>query len=394
MSELSTDKFEACRRLKGTYDLFGQDADSFRKIEETARTVFGLFGFQEIRTPYLEEKRLFTHALGTDTDVVKKEMYEFIDKSSESVALRPEGTAGVVRAYIENNIFKTQGLAKFFYLGPMFRRERPQKGRLRQFHQIGVEQLGTGSPYADAETIHCLVTLLKRLKIKGYKLKLNNLGTFEEREAYKVALKQHFSPLLDKLCEDCRARYHSNIFRILDCKIDSCHALVLKAPVITNFLVGESKEHYTIVKKSLKEYRIPYKEEPHMVRGLDYRLQDSLARIAMDCYEPTGSNIGLPNTPDAEFYNSKRVQMALSGSSRTTTVAYHLEAWERDDKGRVVREIPGATDPRRRLKPVSVYTCIDDPEKSTDEVPIDTIVHSRTPNVTITSVNPLNEFLM
>lgn len=131
-----------------------------------------------------------------------------------------------------------------------------------------------------------------------------------------------------------------------------------------------------------------------VVRVVDFRLHDALARVALGAYTPVGSNIGLPNTPDSEFYNSKPVQMALSGSSRTTTIAYHLEAWERDDKGRVVCEIPGATDPRRRLKPVSVYTCIDDPEKSTDDAPIDTIVHSRTPNVTITSVNPLNEFFM
>ena len=176
------------QRLRGTHDIYGQDAELFQRVEATARNVFNRFGFGELRTPILEEKELFTRALGTETDVVKKEMYEFEDRSKTQVALRPEGTAGIVRAYLENDFDKKDGLCKFYYLGPMFRSERPQAGRLRQFHQIGVEQLGTDSPYEDAETIHGLTTFLDKVGAHGYEVKLNNLGTFEERRAFKEEL--------------------------------------------------------------------------------------------------------------------------------------------------------------------------------------------------------------
>ncbi len=186
----------AFTRLKGFKDISGDEAALVARMERAARDVFGSFGFEEIRTPILEEAALFSRALGTETDVVQKEMYEFTDRSETRVAMRPEGTASVVRAYLENNFDKTKGLAKFFYMGPMFRSERPQAGRLRQFHQIGVEQLGTASPLSDAETIHCLTTFLDKAGVRGYKLKLNNLGTFEERGQFKEELKKYFKPHL------------------------------------------------------------------------------------------------------------------------------------------------------------------------------------------------------
>ncbi len=258
------------KRLRGTHDTWGEEALLFHKIESIAREVFSRFGFEELKTPILEEKELFTRALGTETDVVQKEMYEFIDRSKTAVAMRPEGTAGVVRAYIENNFDKTMGLAKFFYMGPMFRSERPQAGRLRQFHQIGVEQLGTDNALADAETIQALTVFLDEAGAGGYQVKLNNLGTFEERSGFKEKLKEYFTPQLKSLCEDCQNRLAKNPFRILDCKVETCRQIVRKAPSIREFLTPESLEHHTKVCKALDAAGIAYKEDPYMVRGLDY----------------------------------------------------------------------------------------------------------------------------
>jgi histidyl-tRNA synthetase len=265
------------KRLRGTHDIYGDNALYFQKIESAARKVFHNFGFSELRTPILEEKELFCRALGTDTDVVQKEMYEFEDRSKTQVAMRPEGTAGVVRAYIENEIDKTEGLAKFYYLGAMFRSERPQAGRLRQFHQIGVEQIGTDSPLADAETILCLAGVLDSLGITDYKIKLNMLGTLEERQVFKNALLEYFTPLAQSLCEDCRNRMEKNVYRIFDCKKEPCKAIVAKAPFIhpgapllPRELSEASHAHFDIVRSALDKAGAHYVIDPAMVRGLDY----------------------------------------------------------------------------------------------------------------------------
>ncbi len=258
------------QRLRGYQDIYGGDALKFARVVESARTVFGIFGFAEIVTPLLEEKELFSRALGAETDVVQKEMVEFEDRSKIRVALRPEGTAGIVRAYLENNFDKTQGLAKFYYLGPMFRSERPQAGRLRQFHQIGVEELGTDSPLADAETIHCLTAFLDAVGAHGYQVKLNNLGTFDERRHFKEELKKYFEPKKNKLCDDCRHRLEKNVFRILDCKVESCRSIILKSPPIHDFLNQESQDHYKKVCAALDAAGVHYAEDAYMVRGLDY----------------------------------------------------------------------------------------------------------------------------
>ena len=258
------------QRLRGTHDIYGKDALYFQAVEASAREIFHRFGFEELRTPVLEEKELFTRALGNETDVVQKEMYEFEDRSKTRVAMRPEGTAGVVRAYLENNFDKTQGLCKFYYLGPMFRSERPQAGRQRQFHQIGVETLGTESPYADAEVLHALTAFLDAAGARGYEVKLNNLGTFEERAEFKKVLQGYFEPKKEKLCEDCKHRLSKNVFRLLDCKNPSCRLIVEKSPAIVAYLSPESREHLDKVCQSLKACGIAYKLDPYMVRGLDY----------------------------------------------------------------------------------------------------------------------------
>ncbi|MBI2095394.1 MAG: histidine--tRNA ligase [Candidatus Omnitrophica bacterium] len=257
-------------RLRGFQDITGDAAALFARAEAAARRVFGIFGFEEIRVPVLEEKALFARALGEATDVVQKEMYEFEDRSKTRVALRPEGTAGVVRAYLENNFHKTEGLTKFFYMGPMFRSERPQAGRLRQFHQIGVETLGADSPWADAEAIQCLALFLDRAGISSYEIKLNNLGTFEERGDFRQELHRFFSREAGALCEDCGVRLVKNVFRILDCKNPSCREIVKKSSPITGYLGKESRGHFDAVCEALSAIGIRYSLDPYMVRGLDY----------------------------------------------------------------------------------------------------------------------------
>jgi histidyl-tRNA synthetase len=258
------------QRLRGFQDIAGDEARRFAAFTRTARRVFRCFGFEELETPVVEEKALFTRALGTETDVVQKEMYAFTDRSKTEVALRPEGTAGIVRAYLENNFDKTRGLAKFFYAGPMFRSERPQAGRLRQFHQIGVEILGTESPLSDAETIHCLDVLLKTWGIEGHEIKLNNLGTFEERGHFREVLKKYFKPHEKALCEDCRERLSKNVFRILDCKVASCRPWIEKSPLIGEHLSEKSREHFARVCAALDAAGVRYTLAPRIVRGLDY----------------------------------------------------------------------------------------------------------------------------
>jgi len=251
-------------------DIAGAEAALFESIERTARDVFARFGFEEIRTPILEEKEVFTRALGEQTDVVQKEMYEFVDRSKTTVAMRPEGTAGVVRAYLENHLDKNPAPAKLFYAGPMFRSERPQAGRLRQFHQIGVEVLGTSSPHADAETILCLAAFLEAVGASGYQIKLNNLGTLEERDRYRALLENHFKPLSSQLCPDCLQRLSKNVFRLLDCKNETCKTLARQAPSISGVLTEESKAHFETVEADLKSAGRSYLIDPYLVRGLDY----------------------------------------------------------------------------------------------------------------------------
>lgn len=260
----------AYKRLRGTHDLYAEESLFFHRAESLAARVFVNFGFEEMRTPLIEEAALFSRALGADTDVVKKEMYTFEDRSRTRVALRPEGTAGIVRAYLENKLDKSCGHCKFFYAGPMFRSERPQAGRQRQFHQIGVEQLGTDSPYADAESIHCLTEYLDKAGAGGYTLKLNNLGTFEERDAYKKKLLEYARPLAKKLCEDCRGRLERNVLRVLDCKNPECRRVLEKAPPIAEGLSEASRDHYQRVLEALSQAGIPYAEDKRLVRGLDY----------------------------------------------------------------------------------------------------------------------------
>ena len=258
------------QRLRGMHDIFGPDATAFQKAEAAARSALSRFGFSEIRTPILEEKELFSRALGTETDVVQKEMYEFTDRSKVQVAMRPEGTAGIVRAYLENDLDKSEGLCKFYYIGAMYRSERPQAGRLRQFHQIGAEVLGTDSPLADAEAITALTVFLDEAGAGGYRVKLNNLGTFDERKDFRKNLHDFFAPKKNELCDDCKLRLEKNVFRLLDCKVESCRQIAAHSPLIQDHLTAESKAHFDAVTAALDLSGVKWTLEPRMVRGLDY----------------------------------------------------------------------------------------------------------------------------
>jgi histidyl-tRNA synthetase len=256
--------------LKGVQDILPPDTSLWQNVEAAAKEIFGLYGFQELRPPIIESTSLFSRGIGETTDIVEKEMYTFPDKAGRSITLRPEGTASVVRAYVEHHLHQLPPPQKFFYSGPMFRYERPQKGRFRQFHQIGVEAFGLASPLLDAEVIAMLGVFLERLGLKGVNFEVNSIGCEECRPEYKKALKEFFSPRLDDLCPDCKRRYEQNPLRILDCKVERCIEVRKGAPRVTDFLCTECRTHFDAVLASLTLLKVPHVLNPDMVRGLDY----------------------------------------------------------------------------------------------------------------------------
>jgi histidyl-tRNA synthetase len=255
-------------KFKGTQDIFGDETKYWYYIENKAREIFLKYGYKEIRTPIIEPTELFKRSVGESSDIVQKEMYTFEDKGGRSVTLRPEGTASVVRAYVENSMINLGSPIKLYYIGPMFRYEKPQAGRLRQFHQIGIEIFGTDTPISDAETIILADELLKSLGLKNYKIKINSIGCSECRPKYREALKDYYNPLLQNMCDDCQKRYDTNIMRLLDCKVDRQYAK--DAPVILDYLCDNCKNHFNKVIEYLDSLEINYEIDPRIVRGLDY----------------------------------------------------------------------------------------------------------------------------
>jgi len=266
------------RALGGTSDILPEEARAWQQLEEKARRVFHLYGYQEIRTPLIEEAALFTRSLGEAAEIVTKQIYLFEDRGGRSVALRPEGTASVVRAFIEHGMDKTASLSRFYYLGPMFRAERPQAGRKRQFHQVGVEALGSASPYQDVEVLALLVQILKEFGLKmgspgepGVILKLNNLGCRNDRPVMLKKLADYFAGHLNDLCEDCRQRFKVNPLRILDCKNEKCRSIAHGSiPPESEWLCADCRAHVDTVKKALAALKINFEWDPRLVRGLDY----------------------------------------------------------------------------------------------------------------------------
>ena len=261
------------KALRGTYDILPPESGLWQKVEQTAKELFAKYGYNEIRTPVFERTELFIRSIGEATDIVEKEMYTFQDKKNRSLTLRPEGTACVVRACLEHKLLAQQGaLQKLYYFGPMFRYERPQAGRQRQFHQIGVEMFGTYSPIADVEVIAMMIRFFESLGLEGLSVNINSLGDAESLGNFKENLKNFFEPQLENLCADCQRRFKKNILRVLDCKNPDCKKIVssTEVPTMRNSLTEEAKQHYETVLELLEKIGIPYNENQKLVRGLDY----------------------------------------------------------------------------------------------------------------------------
>jgi len=262
---------DAIQKIKGFADILPPESGAFVRLENQARRIFGLYGYKEARLPILERTELFARSIGEETDVVQKEMYTFPDRKGRSLTMRPEATAGVVRAYVENGLHAREELTKLFCAGPMFRYERPQKGRMRQFHQINVEALGSSSPLLDAEVIFMLAQFLTELGIADLNFELNSLGCPECRPAYLAALNEYFRGFdAGSLCEDCMRRKLTNPLRVLDCKAPGCRELTRTAPLIADYQCPACREHFDAVRGLLDADGFAYTINPRLVRGLDY----------------------------------------------------------------------------------------------------------------------------
>lgn len=259
--------------LKGTKDILPQEAEKWHKLEKNALEIFTKYGYKEIRTPIFEVTELFARGVGDTTDIVNKEMYTF-EKSERSLTLRPENTAGVVRSFIENGMARLSAPVKLWYKGPMFRYERPQAGRQRQFHQVGVEMFGIKEPSADAEVIVMAAEYLKSLGLNDLEVEINSLGCPICREEYKKRIKEVLKPEFKNLCEDCQNRYEKNPLRLLDCKVETCKEIFAKPEIQkviqSDFICEECAQHYTTLKSYLDKLNVKYVENKLLVRGLDY----------------------------------------------------------------------------------------------------------------------------
>jgi len=311
------------KAVRGTRDLLPPETALWNRIEATARDVFARYNFGEIRTPVFEDTSLFARGVGEETDIVSKEMYTWEDRARaqsekpQSLTLRPENTAGVVRAYIEHKLGETGQLQKLYYIGPQFRRERPQKGRYRQFSQIGAEVIGpvsagSESPLRDAEVLEMLATLLDELGITGWTLELNSVGSSADRERYNQALREALVPLAPRMCEDCQRRAVTNPLRVLDCKVPADQPIIETLPKIADSLDEESKAHFAAVTAALDAAGVPYTRNHRLVRGLDYYTRTTFefthgglgaqnALLGGGRYDGLSEAIGGPKAPGIGF---------------------------------------------------------------------------------------------
>ena len=257
--------------VKGTRDIIGEEANAFNYIENLLKQICELFAYNEVKPPVLEHTELFVRGVGESSDVVRKEMYTFLDKAERSVTMRPEFTAGIMRLIIQNKLLATNELPlKTYYVGPVFRYERPQLGRYRQFYQFGVEAVGNNTPEIDVETIVLAYTILTSLNLDNVSVKINTIGDEESRNNYRTALKEYFAKYLDQMCPDCHSRFELNPLRILDCKVPEDQKIVAGAPKMKDYLSNNAKERFDKVLKLLDAMEIPYEVDDTLVRGLDY----------------------------------------------------------------------------------------------------------------------------
>jgi len=268
------------KAVKGMKDILPGEVEVWQFVEEKARKVFDVFGFSEIKIPILEKTELFARSIGETTDIVEKEMYTFLDNRGESLTLRPEATASILRAYIENGLHISDPLAKLFCIGPMFRHERPQKGRYRQFHQIDAEIIGSWDPRSDAELIELLRCFFVEVGLPNLEFQLNTLGCTRCRPAFKEALREFFGNKKSSLCDDCHKRLERNPLRIFDCKVEECQKALEGAPFMTSFVCEECSDHFKDLQNHLRLLEIPYTINDRIVRGLDYYTKTTFEVIA------------------------------------------------------------------------------------------------------------------
>ncbi|MCD8509008.1 MAG: histidine--tRNA ligase [Bacillus sp. (in: Bacteria)] len=327
---------------RGTQDILPDQSAKWQYIEEKAHDLCRRYNYKEIRTPIFEQTELFARGVGDTTDIVQKEMYTFTDRGGRSLTLRPEGTAAAVRSFVEN---KMHGLPdqpmKLYYIGPMFRYERPQSGRMRQFVQFGVEAMGSDDPAIDAEVIALVMDFYSELGLKNLKLIINSLGDKESRNAHREALINHFKPRITEFCDDCQKRLEKNPLRILDCKQDRDHELMNSAPSILEYLNEESKDYFSTVQHFLTDMAIPFEVDATLVRGLDYYNNtafevmidgDGFGAITTLCgggrYNGLVEEIGGPTTPGIGFALSiERLLMALETQGVSLPVQEGLDAY-------------------------------------------------------------------
>ncbi len=327
-------------RPRGTNDFLPADTAKWQELEDLLRTMCREYGFGEIRTPLFEETELFQRGVGETTDIVQKEMYTFTDHGGRSLTLRPENTASACRAYLENKLYGQVQPIKMYYMGPMFRYEKPQSGRFRQFHQFGIEIFGSASPTADAEIISFAWDLYQnRLGLQNLQLQLNSVGCPTCRAAYREALQDYFRPHLDELCETCRGRFDRNPMRILDCKSEEDQAIAKDAPLITDFLCDDCREHFRQVREMLDAAAIPYNLDPRLVRGLDYYTKTAfeiqVATIGAQSavcgggrYDGLIQEIGGESTPGVGFaLGMERVFSALAAQGSDIETEDRLDAY-------------------------------------------------------------------
>lgn len=258
------------KAIRGFKDILPEETQKWQLIEMRAREIFKSFGFREIRPPLLEKTELFLRAIGETTDIAEKEMYTFADRNGESVTLRPEATASVLRAFIEHSIYSQDRVHKLYTIGPMFRHERPQKGRHRQFHQLNAEMIGEDSPLSDAEIISMAMRIMDVLAIENKELQVNSLGCSKCRPLYRQELQGFLESKMDELCPDCKRRAQTNPLRVLDCKVEGCRTALAGVPLILDWLCPECTRHFEVVQKYLTSFGIPFRVNSLMVRGLDY----------------------------------------------------------------------------------------------------------------------------
>ncbi|MCI2426354.1 histidine--tRNA ligase [Candidatus Acetothermia bacterium] len=300
------------RSVRGMNDILPAVISQWQVVEEKIRELMTRYRYHEIRLPLLEYTELFKRSIGEDSDLVGKEMYTFSDKRGRSLTLRPEATASVVRAYLEHNIDTKEPLQKLYYLGPMFRYEKPQKGRSRQFHQYGVEAIGSLDPALDVEVIDIAWALLEELGLSGLSLRLNSIGCRADFKGYRQKLKEYFATRLASICENCRQRYQTNPLRILDCKKEECRLHIQSAPASVDYLCSECSRHFSAVRNYLNQLNLTYVIDPHLVRGFDYYTrtvfelisshlgaQDSL--LGGGRYDDLVELLGGPSTPAVGF---------------------------------------------------------------------------------------------